>query len=335
MLALSPEDEIEIKKFISCTRLAESMQMPIEKPMDMMNLLDYISLGKSMSGMSKVMKEYGKINIEDLSNRFKHPLLKHLVSGYMAKEYAAYSLIVSYATFTSGNGGIPQWGSLEMALRMKARLEELGGVVFTNTEVDKVKLDSDRHAAGILLSNGSIVKADYVICACDTDFTFKQLLDKKYMDKKMEKAYKDCKHHAVNSGCQVAFSVDGNFENALNTFLFDCREIKVATQTFSRMSIKNYGHEPSFSPEGKAIIQSNFIQYEEDYEFWIKLYNDREKYKEAKDTFASEVLKRIEERFPMYKDRLEVLDVWTPATYNRYCNSYKGAYMSFYYEKRW
>lgn len=328
MLAISPEDEVEIKKFISATRLAESMDMPIKKPMDMMNVLEYLSLGKSMSGMMKVMKEYGKINIGDLKNRFKHPLLKSLMGDYLPNEYVAFSLIVSYATITSGNGGIPRGGSLEMALRMKKKLEELGGKVFTNAEVKKVKLGSDNHASGIILKNGRMVKADYVICACDTDFTFKQLLDKKYMDKKMEKAYEDYNNHAVFSGCQVAFSVDGAFED-LHTYFFDCEEISAGTQKYNRMSIKNYGYEPAFAPKGKTIIQSNFTQYEEDYEYWMKLYSDKKKYQECKNAFGNKVLKRIEDKFPEYKGKLEILDVWTPATYNRYCNSYKGSYMSF------
>ena len=33
--------------------------------------------------------------------------------------------------------------------------------------------------------------------------------------------------------------------------------------------------------------------------------------------------------YPNLKDKIEVLDIWSPMTYNRYCNCYGGAYMSF------
>ena len=35
------------------------------------------------------------------------------------------------------------------------------------------------------------------------------------------------------------------------------------------------------------------------------------------------------EQFPELKGKIRILDVWTPATYDRYCNAYRGAYMSF------
>lgn len=60
--------------------------------MDMMNLSDYIEMGRKMSGMGKMMKEYGKISIEDLGNRFKDPLLKRLMTDYMYNDYLAYFL---------------------------------------------------------------------------------------------------------------------------------------------------------------------------------------------------------------------------------------------------
>lgn len=65
MLALSPEDQEEINKFIEMTRLAESMEMPTDKPMDQMNFFDTIKLILSMADMGKVMKEVGKISLED------------------------------------------------------------------------------------------------------------------------------------------------------------------------------------------------------------------------------------------------------------------------------
>ena len=42
------------------------------------------------------------------------------------------------------------------------------------------------------------------------------------------------------------------------------------------------------------------------------------------------ILRKIEERFPEYAGKMKLIDTWTPITYERYCNAYKGynqAYM--------
>ena len=70
MLELSPEDEKEINKLIKYVSMAESMTVPIEKPFDAMNLIDFMKLGMSMKSMRKVMKEYGNIDINELAMRF-------------------------------------------------------------------------------------------------------------------------------------------------------------------------------------------------------------------------------------------------------------------------
>lgn len=215
-----------------------------------------------------------------------------------------------------------------MAQRMQKRFEDLGGRVYTNADVSKVVING-KEAEGIVLANGEKISADYVICACDTNFTFHKLLDEKYMDKKLKAAYDNYDASPITSGFQVAFSVDGEFESPYETLFFKCDKLNIATQTVTQMGIKSYSYEPDFAPVGKAIIQSNFLQYREDYQYWMNLYSDKEKYNREKMRVANEVLTRVETKFPAYKGKISILDVWTPATYNRYCNSYYGAYMSF------
>ena len=76
MLALSPEDEKEINKLIDYVALAETMTVPVEKPFDAMNPIDFIKLGMSMKAMGKVIKEYGNMDMNELAMRFKHTLIQ-------------------------------------------------------------------------------------------------------------------------------------------------------------------------------------------------------------------------------------------------------------------
>ena len=42
-----------------------------------------------------------------------------------------------------------------------------------------------------------------------------------------------------------------------------------------------------------------------------------------------QILQRVEKEYPFLKGKIQVIDVWSPMTYVRYCNSYKGSYMGF------
>ena len=77
------------------------------------------------------------------------------------------------------------------------------------------------------------------------------------------------------------------------------------------------------------VLQSNFAQTEEDYSYWESLYSDGTAYEQKKKEIAGQALERVVAEYPALAGKIRVLDVWTPMTYTRYCNSYKGAYMSF------
>ena len=334
LLTLSPEDAEEINKLMDMVALAESMQVPVEKPFDKMNPIEFMKLGMSMKDMGKVMKLYSGMDIEELAERFRHPLIRRAIVDYMPPGYQAYAFIVSYATVTGGNGDIPKGGSLAMALRMAKRYQELGGKLHLNTPVEKVLINGKK-AEGILLmadagkSEQKRIEADYVICATDLNHTFTQLVDDSYMPKALRAQFEKREAYPVSSGFHVAFAVEDTVEEIKETNIFSCRPLTVGVTTADRMSINNYSYEPSFAPAGCTVLQSQFIQTEEDYAYWTELAKDTEAYRKKKEELSAEALARVLEQFPELKGKIRILDVWTPATYDRYCNAYRGAYMSF------
>lgn len=70
-------------------------------------------------------------------------------------------------------------------------------------------------------------------------------------------------------------------------------------------------------------------QTEADYKYWESLYTDKASYEKKKTEIAEQAKQRVENEFPFLSGKIHVIDVWSPMTYTRYCNSYKGAYMSF------
>lgn len=326
LLEIAPEDEAEIKKFIEHVRYAQSCQIPSKKPMDMMGIRDYIEMGKGMTDMPKVMKEYGEIELEDLSARFKNPVLRKLFCDYMPKEYTASSLLVSYATMTSGNGLIPEGGSLAMTNRMVERFKELGGKLVCNASVKRIIIEK-KMACGIELENGEKIMADYVISAADTNVLFEKLIGEKYMDKRWKEVYSDYNRFPLTSGFQMAFAIDQSAYHEKDTVVFSCEPFMIGEQKVDRMSVKSFEYEETFAPAGKTVLQANVVQTDADFLYWKSL--TKEEYQQKKQELVEVVMNRILSMFPELEGHMEFLDCWTPLTYQRYCNAYHGAYMSF------
>ncbi len=325
LIELSPEDEAEIRKFIEYTEYAKQCLLPANKPMEMWGIKDYMSIGKDMADFPKVMKEYGKISLSDLAKRFKSPLLQKLICDYLPKDYTAYSLLVSYATMADGNGNIPMGASLQMSLRMEKKYKELGGKIVYNTSVQEIRLEKKK-ATGILLADGQFIDADIVIPAIDTYPLFNRLLPNSYMPKELKAAYEQPDIYPVTSGFQAAFAVDESFE-CPETIFTDIDPLKVGVGTYERMYVKTYGYDPIFVRDGKQVIQTCITQSHADFGYWKSLTPDE--YKAEKEALAAEVTRRIEASFPELAGKITLLDVWTPLTYERFCNAYHGSYMSF------
>lgn len=336
MLELSPEDKKEIKKFFKYVKLSESLQVPTKKPMDMMNLIDLTQIGWKMRKMLPVIRKYSKMSIEDLANRFKHPLIKRVMLDYMPKDYLAHLFITAYGTISSGGGGVPVGGSLAAMLRMANRYKELGGTLICSKPVAKVLMAEDEKSAkGILLEDGTEVSADYVICSTDTYHTFEKLIDYKYMPKALKKCYEDRENNLLDSSFHAAFSYDGVTDEIAGRTFFDCDGYELAGRTITRTNIKNYSFEKTTVPEGKTLLQVKILEPESEYLYWNNLYEtDKKRYDAEKTKAALDIQKTIEKRFPFTQGKLKLLDVWTPFTYTRYCNAYRGVYMTFITTKK-
>ena len=330
LLKLSPEDETEIEKFMEHVKYAAECEMPAEKPMDAMGIVDYIRMGVSMADMPKVMKEYGSIDLEEMSGRFKNPVLKALFTDYLPKEYVASSFLVSYASIASGNGEIPLGGSLAMVNRMAKRFQDLGGNLYCNAPVIRILIE-DKKAIGIEKADKETVSADYVISAVDTMEMFDRLIGKKYMDAKWQSCYADGEKYPLFSAVQAAFAVDQEAYDGKGTVFFDCFPFETGGKRVERISVKSYEYEPGFAPTGKTVLQVNVPQFDKEYLYWKGL--TRAEYEDRKKEAAKAIEERLLMQFPGLSGHMEFLDCWTPITYERYCNAYHGAYMGFITKK--
>ena len=322
MLAISPEDAEAIEEFIGTVCIFKEFAMPGLKPFEMMTIIDKLKFLMKMKNAGKPYGKYSKMSIEDYASKFRHPLLRKLITTYLPYTYNAASMFYTFGTFCSGNGALPEGGSLGMVARMEQKYRNLGGKVFTSHEAVGIDKEDDRISA-VRFKDGSTATGDYIILACDTNETFRHLIGEEMMDGYFRKRYKnEAEKYRIYCSINCYLSLDGKAGDTLPG------AIVVDAQT--PFLAKHFDYEPSFAPDGKSVIQTISLQYEDDYDRWKVLYDsDREAYRQRKAEFGEMAKKALEQRFPEFEGKLEVLDVATPVTHERYCNAYKGAYMSF------
>ena len=332
MLALSPDDKDVIEKFFENVTRAESMIMPIDKPMDKMGPRDFMKLGDFAKNVPAAQKAYKGVSVKDLSESFKSPVLRSAVLMTHPESTQAYSFIMSYAMCTSGSGDIPEGGSLAAATRIANKYKAAGGKLHLNSPVKNVKING-KFASGIVLEDGTEVNADYVICATDANHTFTHLLPAEFMPKKLQKPFGDKEHFSVFSKFHAAFLVDGKTSFIPDTTFWESEGLTVWGKEIKDVGVICYDYDPTITPEGKTILQMKIFQYSDDVDKWFELSSDREKYEAKQNEIAQAMMALIEKKCPETKGKITILDTWSPVTYATRFNAYRGAYMGFVADK--
>lgn len=321
---ISPEDEERIDEYCNDIITTQCIDMPVDKPMEQMNVLDYIKLAKKMAPYGKIMKKFKHTTVEEHFNQFKHPALKEALKLGM-ENYPAYVPYFIMATVSSKNGAYPMGGSLAMAQRMAKRATNLGAKIYYNQEVKRIIVDKGK-AIGIELVNGNMIEADYIVPANDLYVTIERLLEGKYTDDKIKKIYNQPEIYKAPTSVSIGVGVACDLSHRYETYVTPITPFKVLSKEIWEIGIKHYCHEKTFAPKGHSIMT---IHLPAEYDEWKSLANDKETYKKVKDDIEKSISSALEEVYPEIKGKIEMITIATPLTYEKYCNAYKGAWMSF------
>ncbi len=331
-MEISPEDRDAIEEFCKDIKRLHKFSLPVEKPMDLMNVIEKIKYVLSMKEVGPIMQKYDKISVKELSEKFQHPALKEAVASFMPEgDYSASSVIFPLGTFTGDQSSIPRGGSKALAMRMVEKYRSLGGTVEASSEVMEIKIEGN-NVKGVYCTNGKSYEADYVIAACDPKAVFDVLLKGKYHDPEFQKRYNDPKNYPLASNIYVAIGYQGTMDDIPRTLRFPVSSLEINQngKPVEHLQMTHYGYEPDFAPKGHTAITFAVNQFQPELSQWEALVKDREAYKKEKERIGKEVIRAMEIRFPFMTGKLHVLDVATPQTYNRYCNAYRGAFMGFW-----
>ena len=328
LIEIAPEDTKRIKRFISDIKIASDMFMPTKVPMEMMDPKEGMKMLFSMRKAMMVQSRTSKISCKEYADTYQSQIMKKLFVAYMPPDYSLMSLVFSLATIASGDGGVPKYVSRSMAQRIAERYRSMGGSLQLGQGVEQILIKDDR-AYGIQLQNGEQIMGDYVVPACDVHFTIETLLKNRYHIEEYENRYKDYITYPTPTSVLVGIGVEADLSDYPDSFSWECSPFKVGNSVISRIAYKNYAYEKTFAPEGCTTITMNLQQFDQDYLVWKELYQDQEAYKKEKDRIGQFVKSEVERVNPELKGKIHILDVATPVTYERYCNAYHGAWMTF------
>ncbi len=327
LLEISMEDKEAIREFITLIKKFNDIVLPTKKPMDHLNIIDYINLGKKYKTIRKDLANLNKISVKEYSKRFKSELIRQGVVDYFSGYFAAISLFASLGTIASGNGGWPMGGSLKMSLKIAKKFKTLGGKINYNTKVKRI-IVREGIAVGVELENGKIIEGDYIIPAVDVKFLMTHLLENKFQDKIFDKQFNNPKSYPLHSSVNIGIGVACDLSHRPHQISYEVEPFQCGTQKINRIGIHHFCHEKDFAPKGKSVIRVDIMAH--DYDYWKRLKeNNLDEYTSKKEKVAHNVLDRIVKLYPETKNKVEVFDVATPVTYERYCGAYQGAWMAF------
>lgn len=322
MLELSPQDAPAIQEFVEGLRFGISFNAPAYERYE----AGAIGWTKTMMGMMPLLgglQKWQKITMGDLAARFQDPLLREALVDMFKPEFSALYAFTTLGFMEKKQAGYPMGGSLPVALFLEKRYRQIGGQVRYRTRVEKILVENDR-AVGVMLEDGSELRADVVVSAGDGFTTVFKLLDGKYLDDVIHKRYKNWKPFpgmiyasvGVNrSFPDVAHAVEGNsFELS--------KPMEIGGKTHTRINLRIHNLEPRFAPPGKTVITSGI---ESDYEFWKPLLVDPAAYQIEKEKISQAFVEALEQIWPGITSQIEMQDVATPLTFERITGNWKAS----------
>jgi phytoene dehydrogenase-like protein len=290
-------------------------------PKALMGPDDWAAFGLKMLPFSLPLARWGMVPASDYAQRFRDPFLRRAVPHMFAwPEIPMMAGISLLAYMHKGNASFPQGGSLEFARAIERRYLALGGQIHYNAQVEKILVEEDR-AVGVRLYNDEIHLADVVISTADGRGTIFHMLDGEYTNRTIKKRY-DEGRLPVRPQVQVSLGVDRDLsaEPHWITYLLD-QPMVLAGEEHTIIGVKHYCFDPALAPVGKSVV---IVMFPSNYDYWQRIYG-RKIYDLEQIQICETIINFLETCYPGIRSQIEVKDVATPISYERYTGSWQGS----------
>jgi len=304
MKELAPEDKDVIEEFIKALHRTADFDVPLE---------------------------WAGISLQDFAQRFTNPFLREALGEALLMAFGynpdlpMLGILMTLAFLHLRMAGYPLGGSLEFAQAIERRYLDLGGEIYYKSPVTKIMVENDR-AVGVRLADGTEYRSDIIISAADGRTTIFDMLDGKYISDEIRGYYDQLS--VLSPLIFISLGVARSFEEIPPSvaglyYLLD-EPVTISGREWRWLPVHIYNFDPSLAPAGRTLVT---VMLASDYEYWKKLKQGPERYKAEKEQIADKVIALLDRRFPGFAAQVEMRDVATPMTFERFTGNWQGSYM--------
>lgn len=322
LLSLAPEDAGALRALAQGVRdfLTFDLSLMQYKPRRLMTAQDGARLAAGMLPFVPVLARWGMLSATDFANRLRNPFLRRAFAQLFAwPEIPMMAGLALLAYMHTGNAGFPVGGSLEFARAMERRYLALGGQITYRAQVERILVCNDR-AVGVRLYDNTEVAGDAVISAADGRTTLYHMLDGKYLPRVYRRIYDG--RLPIHSQMQVSLGVNRDVSRDPHwaTYLL-AEPVTVAGEPRHELGIKHYCFDPSLAPVGKSVLMAMIPTR---HAYWQRIYG-RRLYDTEQLQETEPVIDFLAQLYPGLRDQIEVTDVATPISYERFTGNWLGS----------
>src|SRR5574344_255484 len=324
LLAFAPEDAKAIRRMCRDIRIFRNVHMPVgdigglrTKHHTQPSLKELAAMAPAALRLGTLMKQ----SYTDYVARFKNEDIRHLLLTVIGTRYNALSFVYTLGSFASGDCGYPEGGSIRMTQNMADTFTALGGTISFRTKVQAVSYENGRVTgvtAGVVF-----YPSRRVIVTQDT----RQAIDSLFTPPLGEPWARKMRRDVVSEqNMFVCLGVKADLSKYPRGLVVPLSSpFEAGGLSFGELRINNYAQYEKHAPEGCTALTCLLLG--PSYAWWKARKADGT-YKAAKDDIIRRFIAAVQEFIPEIRDSVEVIDMATPCTYERYCGSFEGSWMS-------
>ena len=326
--ALSPADAPLLRDFFGAAKkLVGADMMADMPPREAMGVGGSMKLMTRMLPLLRPYRKWGPRSLESVAAGFSDPLLAAAFRAMWPAQSSAFFMLMTLAWLHEGSAGYPIGGSLPLARRVERRLTELGGEIRYGARVAEILVEDGR-AVGVRLDDGEELRAGAVVSCADGHETIYDLLGGRFLGSVHRDVYEGGVLPLFTSLLFIGVGVADPFADLPRIVTgIDVpmpEALEAGGRTYRRLHVRVHNFDPTLAPEGKTALT---CMLEADESWWGPLrVEDPERYRAEKRRVADAVVATLEARWPGTAERVEMVDVSTPATLVRYTGNWRGSF---------
>jgi len=330
LLELAPEDARAIRALTKAIRKFRGFDFPVEKAPELYTFGDKLRMVFGMLPSGGTFMRWRKVSVSDFAKRLNTPFLRETFTNIAAEgeEFPMLALLITLAWLDKKVAGYPLGGSLPFARAIEKRFLDLGGSIQYGARVAEILTEAGEggdRAVGLRLEDGTEHRADHIISAADGHTTIFDMLGGRYVDETINGYYETMKPFPplLYIGLGIADPLS-EIPSTIGGITFPLSPaIEFDGKLRERLSFKAHSFDPALAPEGKSVI---VLMLNSDYDRWVELSKDPSRYAAEKEAVCEAVLDALEQRIPGIRSKVEMRDIATPVTWNRYTGNWRGSY---------